>query len=111
MTPPKNQAPISVPDLTADRLQALQTLVPEAFSEGKIDYEKLRLALGDLDDPATGSGQAAPERYAFSWAGKRDAIRLLQTPTRAAAWRPPRRSRWISRRITTCSSRATTWKC
>lgn len=76
MTKNNNHPPISTPDLTAERLQALQELVPEVFSEGKIDFEKLRAALGNLVDDA-------PERYTFSWAGKRDAIRLLQTPTRA----------------------------
>ena len=85
MTPLKNQAPISVPDLTADRRQALQALVPEAFSESKIDFEKLRAALGDLVEDS-------PERYAFSWAGKRDAIRLLQTPTRATLVPAPEES-------------------
>ncbi len=76
---------ISVPDLTGERLQALQELVPEAFSEGKIDFERLRAALGNLVDDA-------PERYAFSWAGKRDAIRLLQTPTRATLVPTPEES-------------------
>ncbi|MFH2101888.1 MAG: site-specific DNA-methyltransferase [Chloroflexota bacterium] len=66
--------------------------MPQVFTEGRIDFDKLRLALGDLaDDPSTAlrqaqgdsSGQAAPERYSFSWAGKRDAIRLLQVPSRA----------------------------
>jgi adenine-specific DNA-methyltransferase len=76
MTVPKKQHPLSVPDLTAERIQALRELLPEAFSEGKIDFEKLRAALGDILEDS-------PERYSFSWAGKRDALRLLQTPTRA----------------------------
>ena len=76
MTPPKKQPSLSVPDLTAERIQALRGLLPEAFSEGRIDFEKLRAALGEILDDS-------PERYAFSWAGKRDALRLLQTPTRA----------------------------
>jgi adenine-specific DNA-methyltransferase len=63
-------------DLTAERLDALRDLIPEAFTEGKVDFAKLRAALGDLVDDR-------PERYSFTWAGKRDAIRLLQTPTRA----------------------------
>lgn len=63
-------------DLLAERREALRQLVPEAFSEGRIDFEKLREALGDLVDDR-------PERYTFTWAGKRDAIRLLQTPSRA----------------------------
>ncbi|PIP07888.1 MAG: site-specific DNA-methyltransferase, partial [Syntrophobacteraceae bacterium CG23_combo_of_CG06-09_8_20_14_all_50_8] len=54
----------------------LKNLFPEIVSEGKIDFEKLRLALGDDVD-------SQAERYNFTWAGKRDAIRMLQTPSRA----------------------------
>ena len=63
-------------DLLAERVTQLKDILPEAFTEGKIDFDKLREALGDLVDDR-------PERYTFTWAGKRDAIRLLQTPTRA----------------------------
>ena len=50
--------------------------MPEAFSEGGIDFEKLRLLLGDDVD----EGQ---ERYAFTWPGKMDAIRQSQIPSTA----------------------------
>ncbi len=61
----------------AGKMEQLRQVFPEAFSEGKIDWEKLRESLGeDVDTRA--------ERYSFSWAGKRDAVRLLQTPSRAA---------------------------
>jgi adenine-specific DNA-methyltransferase len=70
--------PIStaIPNITAEQRARLRELFPEAFTGGKIDFEKLRAALGDLVDDG-------PERYQFTWAGKRDAMRLLQTPTRA----------------------------
>jgi len=57
-------------------LDGLQELVPEAFAEGKIDWEKLRMTLGEEVDERL-------ERYNFTWAGKRDAIKLLQVPSRA----------------------------
>ncbi|MGA2030958.1 MAG: site-specific DNA-methyltransferase [Thermoguttaceae bacterium] len=57
-------------------MEQLRELFPDVFSEGKVDVEKLRAALGDIADDR-------PERYSFTWAGKRDAIRLLQTPSRA----------------------------
>ena len=63
-------------DITAEQRARLRELFPEAFSEGKIDFDRLRATLGDLVDDG-------PERYRFTWAGKRDSIRLLQTPTRA----------------------------
>lgn len=34
-------------DLVSTRLIQLKKLMPEAFSEGGIDFEKLRLPLGD----------------------------------------------------------------
>ena len=63
--------------LAAERLVRLKELFPEVFSEGdKIDADKLRALLGDtLDD--------RPERYSFAWAGKKEALRLLQMPSRA----------------------------
>jgi len=61
-------------DLLAAQIVRLKGLFPEAFTEGKVDWDKLRATLGDVVDDG-------PERYTFTWAGKRDAIRLLQTPT------------------------------
>ena len=64
------------PTITNDQLAGLRELMPQAFTEGKIDVDKLRASLGDFADER-------PERYSFTWAGKRDAIRILQTPSRA----------------------------
>lgn len=74
---PKKQ-PVSkqTPSITEEQLAGLRELMPHVFSEGKVDFDKLHAALGDF-------GNEAPERYSFSWAGKRDAIRILQTPSRA----------------------------
>lgn len=63
-------------DLVEDRLAQLKEMLPEAFSESGIDFDKLRLLLGDEVD----EGQ---ERYAFTWPGKADAIRQSQTPSTA----------------------------
>jgi len=63
-------------NLAEEQLTRLKALFPEAFTEDKVDFDKLRATLGDLVDDG-------PERYTFTWAGKRDAIRLLQAPTRA----------------------------
>lgn len=67
-------------NLVDDRLAKLRELMPECFSESGIDFEKLRLELGDEVD----EGQ---ERYAFTWPGKMDAIRQSQT-TSTATLRP-----------------------
>ena len=63
-------------DLVEDRLAQLREMLPEAFSESGIDFDKLRLLLGNEVD----GGQ---ERYAFTWPGKMDAIRQSQTPSTA----------------------------
>jgi adenine-specific DNA-methyltransferase len=67
-------------DLVDDRLQQLKALMPEVFSEGGIDFDKLRLLLGDEVDEGD-------ERYAFTWPGKADAIRQSQM-TSTATLRP-----------------------
>ncbi len=72
-------------DVFEDRLATLRQLFPEAFGEGGIDFECLRASLGDEID-------GRPERYTFSWAGKRDAMRILQTPTRATLTPAPEES-------------------
>lgn len=58
-----------------DRIHLLREMFPEIFSEGKVDLDKVRAILGNNDEKA--------ERYTFTWAGKRNAIRILQMPTRA----------------------------
>ena len=64
------------PSVLEERLENLKKMFPEFFTEGKLDVPKLQELLAeDVEDGA--------ERYRFTWAGKRDAIQLLQTPTRA----------------------------
>lgn len=61
-------------DITAENLKNMQQLFPEAFEEGKIDFEVLRQLLGDFVDDEQ-------ERYSFKWNGKGKALRLSQTPS------------------------------
>lgn len=57
-----------------EKINALQQVLPEAFSEGKIDWEKLKATLGE-------NINFANERYVLNWAGKSDAFKVLQMPT------------------------------
>jgi adenine-specific DNA-methyltransferase len=68
----------------SERLERLRELYPEVFAEGRVDLAKLATVLGDDADER-------PERHSFSWAGKCDAIRLLQVPSRAARTPGPSR--------------------
>lgn len=65
-------------DLVAERIEQMKELFPEIATEGNgsIDFEKLRLILGDEVD-------GGDERYAFTWPGKADAIRQAQTVSSA----------------------------
>ncbi|MFC1936169.1 site-specific DNA-methyltransferase, partial [Chloroflexota bacterium] len=63
-------------NVAEDKLEQLKAILPEAFTEGKVDWEKLRLALGE-------DVNIQDERYVLNWAGKSDAFRAIQTPTTA----------------------------
>lgn len=64
-------------DLVAERIEQLKSLFPEISTEDSIDFDKLRLILGD-------EVEAEQERYAFTWPGKAAAIRQSQTVSTAA---------------------------
>jgi adenine-specific DNA-methyltransferase len=74
----KNTTPVerTSADLVGKNVEQLNELFPEAVAEGKVDFEKLKATLGEIVDDRS-------ERYSFTWAGKRDAVRLLQVPSRA----------------------------
>ncbi len=61
-------------DLTQENIKHLKELFPEVLTEKKIDFDKLRLILGD-------EVETSPERYEFRWNGKNEAIKLSQTPS------------------------------
>jgi len=63
-------------DITEERLNKLKEILPDAFTEGKIDWEKLQASLGE-------NIEFKNERYVLNWAGKSDAFRVLQSPTTA----------------------------
>lgn len=62
---------------------ALAQLLPEAFSEGRLDTAALKRTLGEAVVIEGG------ERYRLDWAGKSEAYKVLQTPT-TATLRPQR---------------------
>jgi adenine-specific DNA-methyltransferase len=66
-------------DLLATATASLRQLFPEAVSEGKVDFERLRAFLAASDALAP----AAPEHYELRWAGKAQARREVQRPTSA----------------------------
>ena len=63
-------------NLTEEKLNKLKEIIPEAFTEKKIDWEKLKVSLCE-------NIEFKNERYVLNWAGKSDAFRVLQSPTTA----------------------------
>ena len=61
-------------DAVANNLERLRVLFPEAFTEGKVDFEVLRHLLGD-------AVEQSPEKYGLHWHGKRHARQLALTPS------------------------------
>jgi adenine-specific DNA-methyltransferase len=63
-------------DVLPEQVAKLRKLFPDVIIEGKIDFDKLRATLG-------AAAESGPRRFSFTWAGKDDALMLLQTPSRA----------------------------
>ena len=82
-----NHLDLESKDLVAERVAQIKELFPEIVVEGdgSVDFEKLRLILGD-------EVNEGDERYAFTWPGKADAIRQAQTVSTATLRPCPEKS-------------------
>lgn len=67
-------------DVVAENLERLKALFPEAFTEGKVNFEVLKQLLGDTVDDRE-------EKYGLTWHGKRRARQLALAPS-AGTLRP-----------------------
>ncbi len=63
-------------NITQDLINKLKEVVPQAFTEDKIDIQRLQTLLGQ-------SVSTDSERYGLSWAGKSEAYKVLQSPSTA----------------------------
>lgn len=61
-------------DLTKENINSLKQLFPEVVTEGKIDFDKLKLVLGE-------EIESNKERYELTWHGKARSLKLAQTPS------------------------------
>ena len=62
-------------DLTEEKKQELLRLFPEIRTEdGKIDFDRLKLALGEMVD-------VGKERYGMNWPGKAECFKTIQAPS------------------------------
>jgi adenine-specific DNA-methyltransferase len=72
-------------NISQELLEKLKELVPQAFSEEKVDMQKLQTLLGEAVNTDS-------ERYQLSWAGKSEAYKVLQMPTTATLIPQPEQS-------------------
>ena len=63
-------------DLVAENLDHLKELFPEAWTEGRIDFDVLKQLLG-------GAVDERDEKYGLNWHGKRQARQIALTPSMA----------------------------
>lgn len=61
-------------DILKENLEKMKQYFPEAFEEGKINFDILRQILGGYVDDAR-------EKYQFTWNGKGKALHISQTPS------------------------------
>lgn len=61
-------------DITQENIEKIKELFPNVVTEGKIDFDQLKLILGEQIE-------ARNERYQFTWNGKSDSIRFAQRPS------------------------------
>jgi len=59
-------------DIIGEQKKKLHQLFPEVFTENKIDFEKLKLALGEAIE-------VGKERYGMTWPGKADCFKIIQS--------------------------------
>lgn len=75
MTDQPDELDLRSHDMAEDKRQELLRLFPEIRTEGgKIDIERLKLALGETVD-------VGKERYAMNWPGKADCFKTIQMPS------------------------------
>ncbi|WP_346296412.1 site-specific DNA-methyltransferase [Rhodopseudomonas sp. P1] len=67
-------------DIVGENIAQLKAIFPEAFAEGKVDFDKLKQLLG-------GAVDEREEKYGLSWNGKRRARQIALTPS-AGTLRP-----------------------
>jgi adenine-specific DNA-methyltransferase len=72
-------------NLSEEKLAELYRILPEAFAENKIDFDKLRTVLGD-------SIVQGSDKFSFSWAGKSNAIKNVLVPSHLTLNPEPKQS-------------------
>lgn len=65
------------PGMAEEKIHVLKQVIPECFSEGILDIEKLQKTIGQTLD-------SNDEKYSFNWAGKNDTFKNIQTTSKGS---------------------------
>lgn len=75
MTEHPDKLDLQSQDISEEKKQELLRLFPEIHTEGgKIDLERLKMAMGEIVD-------VGKERYGMNWPGKADCFKTIQAPS------------------------------
>lgn len=72
-------------NLQEETIAELKKLMPQVFTEDKIDFDKLKLTLGEELDEKN-------EKYSFNWAGRQEAFKNIQTTAKGTLIPAPEES-------------------
>jgi len=61
-------------NIKKEQMEKLEKIFPEIVSEGKINFEKFKLTMGEEIETSN-------ERYNMSWAGKSNCFKIIQEPS------------------------------
>lgn len=73
---PTQKVNLTSAHLDNERQEALRKILPEVFSEDKIDWDRLKAVLGETVD-------FGREKFGFTWSGKGQAIKNVLIPSKA----------------------------
>ncbi|MFA5174567.1 MAG: site-specific DNA-methyltransferase [Candidatus Pacearchaeota archaeon] len=62
-------------NIVGENIENLKRLFPEIVSEGKVDFDKLKLVLGE-------EVNGKDEKYFFNWSGKKECFKNIQTTSK-----------------------------
>jgi adenine-specific DNA-methyltransferase len=61
-------------DVVEDQKRKLKAVFPNVFNEDRVDFDRLKLTLGEDVD-------AGQERYGMTWPGKAECMKVIQQPS------------------------------
>lgn len=62
-------------DIVSQKIKELRKVFPEAFAENKVDFDILKLSLGD-------NSVSTDDRYGVNWAGRKEAFKMIQVTSK-----------------------------